>query len=186
MFAEVSGAVPVMLGWQTNAPEEARTWFGDLVAVGIEGVVIKDVRATYQPGCRDWMKLKHRTTTEAVVGGVDGRVTRPDSLILGRHDPDTGELRIVGRTAELTRAEQGELAGLLSEAGEDHPWPVELPVRWGDNDPVEMVRVRPEAVVEVETDTEVAAERWRRVVRYLRPRTELGPRDVPTGVGVES
>ncbi|RNL85088.1 ATP-dependent DNA ligase [Halostreptopolyspora alba] len=186
MFGEVSGPVPVMLGWQTTDPEEARTWFEDLVAVGIEGLIIKDARGTYQPGCRDWMKLKHRTTTEAVVGGVGGRVTSPDSLVLGRHDPDTGELRIVGRTTELTRAERRELAGLLSEAGEEHPWPVRLPARWGDNDPAEMVRVRPELVVEVETDTETVAERWRHVVRYVRPRTELDPRDVPTGLDVES
>ncbi|WP_184583622.1 ATP-dependent DNA ligase [Lipingzhangella halophila] len=186
LFDERAAPLPVMLGWQTDDPEEARGWFGDLVAVGIEGLVIKDARTTYRPGRREWMKLKHRTTTEAIVGGVGGRPGRPEFLVLGRFDPETRELRIVGRTSELTRAEQRELAGLLSEAGGGHPWPVQLPTSWGRDDSAEMVRVRPEVVVEVELDAAVTAGRWRHVVRYIRPRTELTPYEVPTGLGVET
>ncbi len=182
LFHERTSPLPVMLSWQTNDPEEARAWFAELVTVGIEGLVIKDVRGSYRPGRRDWLKLKYRTTTEAIVGGVVGETSGAQSLVLGRYDPETEELRIVGRTGELGRAEQRELANLLFAAGDAHPWPVELPTQWRRDEPTEMVRVRPDLVVEVEIDTA----RWRHIARYIRPRTELRPRDVPTGLGVES
>lgn len=53
----------------------------------------------YRPGSRDraWTKIRRRDTTEAIIGAITGTLTRPQLLILGRHDP-TGRLRPVGRT----------------------------------------------------------------------------------------
>ncbi|MFC3994349.1 ATP-dependent DNA ligase [Nocardiopsis sediminis] len=176
----------LMLGWQTSRAIVARQWFDGLSGVGLEGLMVKDARRAYAPGRRDWLKFKRRITTEAIVGGVIGRTDRPSALILGRPDPASGQLRIAGRTAELTRAQQDGLSGLLREAGDDHPWPRRLAPAWGTGEPVVYVRVEPEVVVEVEPDPAVSAGRWRHVVPYLRPRSDVGPADVPTGLDLET
>ncbi|MFD7234932.1 hypothetical protein ACFWAT_06440 [Streptomyces syringium] len=56
----------------------------------------------YRPGVRDWAwtKIRRRDTTEAIIGAITGTLTRPQLLILGRHDP-TGRLRPIGRTVPL-------------------------------------------------------------------------------------
>jgi ATP-dependent DNA ligase len=176
----------LMLGWQTADVRTAREWFDGLAAVGVEGLVAKDARRAYRPGHRDWLKYKHRVTTEAVVGGVIGQPERPRALILGRRDPETGDLRIAGRTAELRADQQDALAGLLRAADDDHPWPRRLATAWGGGEPVAYVRVEPELVVEVAPDPAVSAGRWRHVVPYIRPRSDVHPHDVPTGLDLEA
>ncbi|MFD7788875.1 hypothetical protein ACFV4Q_38215 [Streptomyces nojiriensis] len=52
------------------------------------------------PGYRGWTKIRRRDTTEMIVGAVIGTLTRPQLLVLGRHDTD-GRLRPVGRTVRL-------------------------------------------------------------------------------------
>jgi len=68
---------------------------------GIEGVVAKRDVSPYRPGVRsrDWVKLAHRRTRTALVGGWRADVTsssRAASLLLGALDAD-GALRFVGR-----------------------------------------------------------------------------------------
>ncbi|MFC4563057.1 ATP-dependent DNA ligase [Nocardiopsis mangrovi] len=176
----------LMLGWQTTRAVVARQWFDGLAGVGVEGLMVKDARRTYVPGRRDWLKLKRRITTEAIVGGVIGRPDRPSALVLGRLDPASGQLRIAGRTADLTRAQQDGLAGLLRAAEDGHPWPTRLAPAWGTGEPVVYVRVEPELVVEVEPDPAESAGRWRHVVPYLRPRPDVRPGEVPTGLDIET
>jgi len=89
---------------------------------GIEGVVAKRRDQGYLPGRNSWVKVRAKSTCEAVVGGVLGSPQMPLGLILGRHDRH-GRLRMVGRSHPLRR-EQRELVGqLLTRPHSEHPWP---------------------------------------------------------------
>ncbi|MUL44209.1 ATP-dependent DNA ligase [Streptomonospora sp. PA3] len=173
----------LMLGWQTSAPDVARQWFDQMWRVGVEGLVAKDGRGRYLPGRREWLKYKRRVTTEAIVGGVIGEPAGPRELIVGRRDSQTGALRVVGRTGELDSGRRREVGELLRPSAGDHPWPPRLPSRWG---PVrEYVRVVPELVVEIAPDAATVSGRWRHVVGFVRPRSDLAPGDVPTDLAIE-
>lgn len=175
---------PVTLGWQTDNPEVAMQWWAEMPSVGVEGVVIKDARRSYRPGRRGWRKYKHRVTTEAIVGGVIGRADAPRSLILGRVESGSGELRIAGHSTELGSEQSEEIAEHLVKT-DDHPWPRTLAPGWGESDRRRYTQVVPEVVVEVAPDSAVISGRWRHAVRYLRLRTDMTPRDVPVGLDTE-
>lgn len=80
---------------------------------GLEGVVAKLRSSTYQPGRRsgDWVKLPHRRSRTALVGGWREESTgtgRLGAVLLGAHDAD-GALRYLGRAGS-------GLAGPLASA----------------------------------------------------------------------
>jgi hypothetical protein len=65
-----------------------------------------------------------------------------------------------------------------------------LPAGWagsqyGRHEPISYIRVRPELVVEVAVDVAVERGRWRHPVRYMRPRPDLAPADIPRGLEVD-
>lgn len=185
-FADVQQPSPLTLGWQTRDREEALGWYDGLAAIGVEGLVAKDLRRSYRPGHRGWLKIKRRITTEAIVGGIVGTIERPRALILGRRDPDSGQLRVAGRSTELIPALRVQLDGLLHKTT-DHPWPARLPTAGGwDVDRSAYVRVEPEAVVEIAPDTAVSAHRWRHPVPVVRVRADLRPQDVPKDLDLEA
>ncbi|RCV49231.1 ATP-dependent DNA ligase [Marinitenerispora sediminis] len=186
LFDGVEQPSPLTLGWQTADPETARDWYDTLPEVGVEGLVVKDARRSYRPGRRDWEKYKHHLTTEAIVAGTIGPPDQPRELLLGRYDSRTGDLRVAGHTTELAPEQRDALGELLRRAEGDHPWPRRLAPRWGGKDPIVYVQVEPEVVVEVRVDPASTAERWRHVVRYLRPRTELRAQDVPRDLDIET
>jgi len=79
---------------------------------GWEGLIVKEVGAPYQSGRRSpaWRKKKLVHEQEFVVGGwTEPRHTRSHfgALLLGVHDPKTGELTYVGHTG--TGFDQAEL-----------------------------------------------------------------------------
>lgn len=129
LLAELPGTSRVVLCPQLRDVGEARLWFEVLTAQGIEGLVVKAADGVYREGRRGWWKVKHRLTTEAIIGGVTGTVTAPQTLILGRYEPD-GRLRVVARSTPLPPAARADLGGVLTAAGQDHPWPAELPPGW--------------------------------------------------------
>jgi hypothetical protein len=134
------------------------------------------------------VKVRARTTTEAVVGGVLGRPGGPTSLVLGRLDP-SDRLRVVGRTAPLLAPAHRELAAVLAVAGDEHPWPALLPAtRFGQRpaELVEYVRVEPTVVIEVEVDAAVEWGRFRHSARYRRLRLDLRPEDLVMTSGQRS
>ncbi|KOX16115.1 hypothetical protein ADL05_12970 [Nocardiopsis sp. NRRL B-16309] len=181
LFAE--GLDPHLdLTWQTDDPATAREWYEGLSGVGIEGIVAKSADGVYESGRRGWRKYKHTVTTEAVVVGVVGSVERPEALVLGRRDPGTGELRVVGRTRDLTPRQRAETAPLLTPSGERL---ASAPSRWRGGEAAPHVGVLPETVVEIVPDTGTASGKWRHVVRFVRPRPDLGPAEVPEGLDVE-
>jgi hypothetical protein len=64
----------------TTDPAVARAWLAQHTAAGIEGVVAKRLDQRYRTGGQGWIKVRTRTTTEAIVGGDLGEQLRQ------RHD----------------------------------------------------------------------------------------------------
>ncbi|MFJ2087547.1 ATP-dependent DNA ligase [Micromonospora chokoriensis] len=179
---------------QTDDLAEVTEWLTTWTAAGIEGVVIKRRSGRYEPGRRGWSKYRARMTTEAIVGGVTGRISNPSSALLGRFDR-RGRLRYTGRTGPLNASHQRELAPLLSPlilprlGAVVHPWPSPLPASWtGQWDrpqPLRYEQVQPTVVLDVQVDTAVERGRWRHQVRYARARPDLSVYDVPLLLGDE-
>jgi hypothetical protein len=65
-------------------------------------------------------------TTEAVVGGVVGELSAPETLLLGLPDGH-GRLRVAGRTTALSLPARRELGGLLVPPQGTPLWPERTP-----------------------------------------------------------
>ena len=171
-------APPMQLSPATADPDEARQWFTDFRAAGIEGIVAKGAGTRYAPGRREWLKVKSWETTEVLAGGVIGPIGAPSQLVAGRYR--AGELVVVGRTSPLSPAQSAELAAVLSPAGE-HPWPERIGTgRFGGGRlAVPLTRVRPDVVVEISADAALQAGVFRHPLRFVRVRPDLQPDDVP-------
>jgi bifunctional non-homologous end joining protein LigD len=119
----------------------------------LEGVMAKRLDSHYRPGKRSpsWRKVKVRPRQEFVIGGwqpgAGNRTGALGSLLLGYHNPTTGELRYAGKVGTgFTSAELTRLGRLLDERATTEPpfspsppRPVARTARW----------VRPELVAEV-------------------------------------
>ena len=97
--------------WPGREADRALDWTAEQ---GLEGVMAKRLASPYQPGVRsrDWVKIKHTKSLDAVIGGwVPGGGT-VRALLLGVRDG--ADLRYVGRVSTgITDAEGSHLAGLL-------------------------------------------------------------------------
>jgi ATP-dependent DNA ligase len=172
--------LPLAVTPATDDRVVAEAWLHRHLAAGVEGVVAKRTDHAYLPGRRSWVKVRARTTAEAVVGGVLGRPGGPTSLVLGRPDP-SGRLRVIGRTTPLSAPAHHELAAVLAVTGDEHPWPALLPAtRFGQwpGELVEYLRVDPTVVIEVDVDAAWEWGRYRHPVRYRRLRPDLRPEDL--------
>jgi ATP-dependent DNA ligase len=171
-------APPMQLSPATSDAREARQWFDDFRAAGVEGLVAKGAGTRYAPGRREWLKVKSWETTEVVAGGVIGPIERPSQLVAGRMRG--GELVVVGRTSPLNPQQAAELATVLTPAGDDHPWPERIGTgRFGGGKlSVALTRVEPAVVVEVSADAAMQAGVFRHPLRYVRVRPDLRPEDV--------
>lgn len=87
-----------------TAEEEVSDRFQAAVADGYEGVVIKNLAATYAAGRRDaaWVKIKPRHTFDLVVTAAEWGHGRRQGWLSNLHlaapDPETGELVMLGKT----------------------------------------------------------------------------------------
>ena len=100
--AALARAVPadlLMPRLVTDSAEEATAFFGDAIAHGHEGVVVKSLAAPYAAGRRGagWIKVKPRHTLDLVVLAVEwGHGRRRgwlSNLHLGARDPSDGRFR---------------------------------------------------------------------------------------------
>ncbi|MFJ8208737.1 ATP-dependent DNA ligase [Streptomyces sp. NPDC096033] len=66
----------------TTDPELAETWYENLPASGIEGLVVKRLDQPYPSGRRAWRKLRHTNVRDAAVIGYTGTARRPLALVL--------------------------------------------------------------------------------------------------------
>jgi bifunctional non-homologous end joining protein LigD len=146
---------------------------------GLEGVVSKRASSPYLPGRRsaEWLKLPHRTTVSAVVGGWRPEKTndagRLGAVLLGL--PTAAGWRYAGRMGSgIAGAAQRQLMELLE------------PLRVPESpfcDPVPAIDargavwVRPEVVVEARV-LEMTRDGRLRQPAYLGVRTDLSPEDL--------
>ncbi|MDP9115681.1 MAG: ATP-dependent DNA ligase [Actinomycetota bacterium] len=178
LASEWTGAL--QLSPASTDPAQARTWFAELPATGIEGLVVKGLDQPYRGGRRDWVKVKHRDTLEVVCAAITGTLRHPQELIVGL--PIDGTLRIVGRSTPLHAAAASRLGEQLRAPSGAHPWPAVLPSsalnRFGTRrDPEATMRIEP-IVVEVTADIALSGTSFRHPVRYVRTRPELTPADL--------
>ena len=182
----------VVIGMQTDDYDTATVWLDALAQVGVEGIVAKRASGVYRPGVRGWSKVKRYASTEVIIGGVTGTLSHPESLVVGRIHRSDGLLHVAGRTTDLSAAAEAEVAAVITAAGDDHPWPAELPPTWHDKEPRPYQRVRPEVIAEIRVDVATShgtggeAENWRHRLRFIRLRAELQPDDVPTDLDLEA
>lgn len=164
----------------TTDAQLATEWFTRFEGAGLDGVVAKPLSATYQPGKRIMLKVKHSRTAEAVLVGY--RVHKSGegvgSLLIGMYD-EHGTLRNVGGISAFTMARRRELVDELEEfvirdedgaaaTGETDR------SRFSGSKDVSFVRLRPERVVEVKFD-QLEGSRFRHAVGFLRWRPDRDP-----------
>ena len=173
-------SAPVHLTRVTDDATLAHTWFDAFEGAGLDGVVAKPLAATYQPGKRIMLKVKHARTAEAVVVGYRRHKSGQGvgSLLLGLFD-DSGQLRQVGGASAFTDKRRLELIDELApfverddageavvEQGERSRFSASRDVTW--------VRLRPELVVEVKY-AQMEAGRFRHSVQVARWRIDREP-----------
>jgi len=169
---------PLQLSPVTADVDEAREWLEAFKATGVEGLVVKGASTRYQPGRREWVKVKHRDTVEAIVGAVTGTLRHPEVLVVGRYRGE--ELEVIGRTVKLNDDQAAGIGKLLRPAGARHPWPDQISTHWGKGTKTPLVKVQPRIVVEVAADAALQADHYRHPLRLIRVRAELQPEDVLT------
>ncbi|TWE12929.1 ATP-dependent DNA ligase [Rudaeicoccus suwonensis] len=164
----------------TDDASVARDWFTRFEGAGLDGVVAKARRSTYQPGKRTMLKIKHSRTAEAVLLGyrIHKSGNGVGSLLLGLYD-DAGHLRNVGGILAFTTKRRLELIDELAplvetdDAGEAMRGETDRS-RFSSNKDVSFVRLRPERVVEVKFD-QLEGSRFRHGVSFLRWRPDRDP-----------
>ena len=118
---------------------------------GLEGIMAKDSRSTYQPGNRSmaWQKIKIRPEQELIVGGWKrglGSAVDLGALLVGVYE--VGALQYAGKVgAGFTNDRRAELLAALQPLAADEPpfdGPVPRPVAKDAN------WVRPELVIRAE------------------------------------
>jgi ATP-dependent DNA ligase len=170
----------------------AADWLDRFEGAGLDGVIAKPARATYQPGVRAMVKIKHARTADCVVAGFRFHKSGKDavgSLLLGLYD-DRGALHHVGVTSAFTMAVRRrllpELEPLRRDALRDHPWrgwaeagdgSTRMPggqSRWSAGKDLSWEPLRVERVCEVKYD-HLQGMRFRHAVVFLRWRPDKPP-----------
>jgi DNA ligase-1 len=128
-----------------DASHTAEAFYGDVLAAGHEGVMVKALGAPYSEGRRGtgWLKVKPAHTLDLVVIAVEwgsGRRTGwLSNLHLGCRDPATGDFVMLGKTFK----------GLTDET---LTWQTERFLDLETSRDRHVVHVRPEQVVEIAFD----------------------------------
>ena len=162
----------------TGDPGEATAFFGEAVAKGHEGVVVKSLATPYAAGRRGagWIKVKPRHTLDLVVLAVEwGHGRRQgwlSNLHLGARDPETGGWVMLGKTFK----------GLTDEL---LTWQTARFLELEDHRDDWTVYVRPEQVVEIAFDGVQRSPRYPggvalRFARVLRYREDKPAEDADT------
>ena len=191
-----NAARPIFVTPVTRDVKTATDWLARFEGAGLDGVVAKPETATYQPGVRAMIKVKHARTADCVVAGFRWHVNGPGrligSLLLGLYD-DRGRLQHVGVTSSFSMAKRAELASELAplreHALDEHPWREwadmsahasgRLPggqSRWSAGKDLSWEPVRAERVCEVKYD-HMQRDRFRHAAVFLRWRPDKSPQE---------
>jgi ATP-dependent DNA ligase len=186
---------PIYLTPMTRDRVRASEWLSQFEGAGLDGVMAKPADATYQPGKRAMIKVKHARTADCVVAGFRwhkaGKGELVGSLLLGLYD-DAHRLHHVGVTSAFTMAMRSqlalELAPLRERALDDHPWKEWAEVdgettrmpggqsRWSAGKDLSWEPLRIERVCEVKYD-HMQGPRFRHAAIFVRWRPDKRPID---------
>ena len=164
----------------------AQDWFHRFEGAGLDGVIAKHESATYQPGKRVMVKVKHVRTADCVVAGFrwhkQGPGTLVGSLLLGLYD-GAGALHHVGVTSSFSMNDRRRLAQELEPLRQgalaSHPWRhwAEMGAgtgrvpgaqsRWSAGKDLSWEPLRVERVCEVKYD-HLQGDRFRHATVFLR------------------
>ena len=172
----------------------ASDWFRRFEGAGLDGVVAKPAKGTYESNKRLMLKVKHERDCDCVVAGFrwhkKGESTGIGSLLLGLFD-DKGTLQHVGVCASFTNEKRLELVEFLKpyrkNALASHPWKEwageglghRMPgaqSRWSQGKDLSWEPLRPELVVEVAYD-HMQGDRFRHTAQFRRWRKDKKPTD---------
>jgi ATP-dependent DNA ligase len=180
----------------TRDSQVAADWLQQFEGAGLDGVIAKPADATYQPGKRAMIKIKHARTADCVVAGFrwhkNGKGSLVGSLLLGLYDRDN-RLHHVGVTSSFTMAARKELAAelapLRTNALDGHPWRDWAEVdaeamtrmpggqsRWSAGKDLSWEPIRIERVCEVKYD-HMQGDRFRHAAVFQRWRPDKPPRE---------
>ncbi|AQT82077.1 ATP-dependent DNA ligase [Mycolicibacterium litorale] len=176
----------------TTDLETAQRWFSEFEGAGLDGIVAKPLRITYQPDKRVMFKIKHERTADCVVAGYRVHKSSDDaigSLLLGLYTED-GTLASVGVIGAFPMAQRrrlfAEFQSLVTDF-EGHPWnwaaheggertpQKNAGSRWNAGKDLSFVPLRPQRVVEVRYD-HMEGERFRHTAQFNRWRPDRDPR----------
>ena len=162
----------------TDDPAQAEDFAAHMLALGHEGVVVKDLEATYAAGRRGagWVKVKPRHTLDLVVLAVEWgsgrRAGRLSNIHLGARDPATDGFVMLGKTFK----------GMTDEM---LAWQTERFLGLERSRTRHAVQVRPEQVVEIAFDGLQRSRRYPggvalRFARVLRYRDDKSAAEADT------
>jgi ATP-dependent DNA ligase len=184
LLVELCGQLgsPWHLTPSTHDVEVARSWFMEFESAGCDGIVAKRLERAYIEGKREMVKVKHRRSVDAVVGGyrVHKEGDRVGSILLGLYDP-SGELHFIGHCSGFSVSAAVRLLDNLlplrdeSSFGE-HARRPGAESRWSAGKDLAWTPVRPEMVVQVTYD-QLQGERFRHATRFERWRPDKDPTD---------
>jgi ATP-dependent DNA ligase len=189
-LAEVPPGPAISLAPWTDDVGTATAWFDDDAGIGQDGILAKRDDEPYQPGVRGWIKVKHRSTADCVVGGY--RLAKGGdgigALLLGLYDDD-GALHYVGHTSSFSAAERrAMLAELQPLVGGDSFGGMRAPggqSRWSAGKDTEWVSLEPRLVAEVTFDR-MQDGRMRHAASFVRWRPDRDARSCTWGqLGLE-
>lgn len=163
----------------TDDPKVASKWLKD-AAIGLDGVMAKQLEAPYASGERTAMrKIKRQRTAECVVGGFRwGKGGKQvGSLLLGLYGDD-GLLHHVGYCSALNAARKAEAKERVTPLMKGEGFTGNAPggpSRWRSEASAEWEPLQPALVVEVQYD-HFSQGRFRHGTRFLRWRPDKDPR----------
>lgn len=173
-------ASPWHLTPSTEDLEVGRRWFYEFESAGCDGIVAKALDRPYLEGERAMIKVKHRRSVDAVVGGFrehkDGG--KVGSVLLGLYNSE-GELHFIGHLSGFSDAEATELLPRLraleaSTGFGEHARRPGAQSRWTGDKDLDWVPLRPELVLQVSYD-QLTGDRFRHATRFERWRPDKDP-----------
>lgn len=168
---------PWSLTPSTDDLATAREWHARFEAAGCDGIVAKRLDGEYVEGKREMLKIKHRRTIDAVVGGyrVHKEGDRIGSLLLGLHD-EAGRMHFVGHISGFADEERVALLARFEAIRAEESFDEDarrpgMDSRWSQGRESGFVPVEPDVVVEVSYD-QITGGRLRHAARFERWRPD--------------
>jgi len=161
----------------THDLAQAKAWFDEFEAAGCDGIIAKQLDASYVEGKREMIKIKHRRSVDCVVGGYrvhkDG--DKIGSLLLGLYD-ESGDLHFIGHCSGFSDHDRGELLAQFEQlkSGESFGSEARQPgaeSRWSGGKDMSWTPVEPGVVIQISYD-QLAEGRFRHATRFERWRPD--------------